>query len=315
MRKNYGLLLLLISILTNTVTAQNTILDTKYPLQKPLSGKMVRLYLPSQYVDIRPTDIWLPEGYPDGGSYDVLYMHDGQMLFDSVNNWNKQEWNVDETVGKLIRKNKIKNCIVVGIWNIPEKRFADYFPQKVVDNILEPAKSFILEKQFNGQPNADNYLKFLVTELKPFIDNNYSTNTDRESTFIMGSSMGGLISMYAICEYPEAFGGAACLSIHSPLIMPSVIDENTDKFVASKFRDYLLSHLPKVNTRKIYMDYGDQTLDAYYAPYQKKIDEVMVNKGWKFPHWETRFYPGTNHSEQAWSDRLSIPLEFLMGTK
>ena len=127
--------------------------------------------------------------------------------------------------------------------------------------------------------------------------------------------MGGLISLYAICEYPEVFGGAACLSIHSPLIMPNLIDEKTDKFVASKLREYLLSNLPKANTRKIYMDYGDQTLDAYYAPFQKKIDEVMVVKGWKSPYWETKFYPGTNHSEEAWAKRLSIPLEFLMRSK
>ncbi len=313
MKKKQTILLLLIILFINVSFAQENLLKDKFPMQIPKAGKICRIFVPSKYIDMRPVDIWLPDDYPNGAPYDVIYMHDGQMLFDGTTTWNSQEWNVDETVGKLIHTKKIKNCIVVGVWNIPEKRYSDYFPQKVLNKIIEPDLLLTLKNLIKGEPNADNYLKFLVTELKPFIDSNYIIKSGCENTFIMGSSMGGLISLYAMCEYPNVFGGAACLSIHSPLIMPGSVDSAKHKLLVNMFIDYLSFNLPKANTRKIYMDYGDQTLDAYYAPYQQKIDEIMVEKGWKYPYWETKFFPGENHSEEAWSKRLYIPLNFLLG--
>jgi enterochelin esterase-like enzyme len=239
-------------------------------------------------------------------------MHDGQMLFDDTHSWNKQEWQVDETFSSLFEAKRIKQCIVVAIWNIPEKRFAEYFPQKIIDSIREPYKTQILSMQLKGKPNSDNYLRFIVEELKPFIDEKYSTNKDPKSTFIIGSSMGGLISVYALCEYPDVFGGAACLSIHSPIIMFELINESTDVEVASKFRQYLNRSLPKRNTRKIYFDYGNLTGDTFYKPYQDKIDDIMRQNGYDGAHWQTRYFEGESHSESSWAKRLEIPLLFLL---
>jgi enterochelin esterase-like enzyme len=208
--------------------------------------------------------------------------------------------------------NEIRDCIIVAIWNIPEKRFADYFPEKIIQHIPEPTRTEILTKQIKGIPGADNYLKFIVTELKPFIDNNYSTQNDVNNTFIIGSSMGGLISAYAVCEYPSVFGGAACLSIHSPLVAFELINDKTNEDVASKFRDYLAENLPPANTRKFYFDYGDQTGDSLYRPYQTGIDQVMKQKGYSEKYWETKFFPGENHSEKSWAKRLYIPILFLV---
>lgn len=260
----------------------------------------------------RNIDIWLPNDYGKSKKYAVVYMHDGQMLFDATQTWNKTAWEADEMMQKLTAENKLKNCIIVAIWNIPEQRYADYFPQKVLENIAEPLKSKILTQQIKVKPNADNYLKFLVTELKPYIDTHFSTKKNAKNTFLMGSSMGGLISIYGLCEYPKVFGGAACLSIHSPLLKSDLIDENTDQNAASKFRNYLVAHLPKANSKKIYFDYGDQTLDALYKPFQIKIDEIMQQKKWKSPYWETHFFAGENHSENAWAKRLDIPFLFLL---
>ena len=189
-------------------------------------GKIIRYEnFRSGYVDSRNVDVWLPDGYSPENKYAVLYMHDGQMLFDSTHTWNHQEWGVDETMTKLKKEGRIKDCIVVAVWNIPEKRFAEYFPQKIIDSIPEPTRNKILSKQLKVTPRADNYLKFLVRELKPFIDSSYSTHRDPVNTCIMGSSMGGLISIYALCEYPGVFGGAACLSIHTPLSSFELPDE------------------------------------------------------------------------------------------
>lgn len=267
---------------------------------------------PSKFVAARNVDVWLPEGYSAEKKYAVLYMHDGQMLFDSTNNWNHQEWGVDETITKLTNGKKIRNVLVVAIWNIPALRFAEYFPQKVFERMKEPTKTTIAEKQLKGNPQADNYLKFLVTEVKPFVDSAFSTLKDVNNTFIMGSSMGGLISAYALCEYPNVFGGAACLSIHTPLVAFELIDSATDAQAASVFRQYLNEHLPKANSRKIYFDYGDQTGDAFYKPYQQKIDDLMKKKGYDSQHWQTKFFAGEAHSEASWRKRLDIPLLFLL---
>jgi predicted alpha/beta superfamily hydrolase len=266
----------------------------------------------TELVEPRNIDIWLPENYNPSSKYDVVYMHDGQMLFDSAQTWNKTAWDADDTFGKLLQEGEIRDCIIVGIWNVPERRYADYFPQKIIDSIPEPTRTAILEKQINGEPTADNYLKFLVTELKPHIDSNYSTKPGVDNTFMIGSSMGGLISIYALCEYPEVFGGVACLSTHSPLASYELIDENTDKEVASKFRDYLEKNLPKANTRKIYFDYGNLTGDSFYEPYQTKIDDIMIRKGYTSSYWQTLYFEGESHSETSWAKRLPTPVIFLL---
>jgi enterochelin esterase-like enzyme len=263
-------------------------------------------------VEPRNIDIWLPENFDKTKRYAVVYMHDGQMLFDSSKTWNKTAWDADDTFGQLLLDKKIKDCIIVAIWNVPEKRFADYFPEKIIDSIPEPTKTKILNQQLNGEPSADEYLQFIVNELKPYIDNNYPTKPAAESTFMIGSSMGGLISIYALCEYPNTFGGVACLSIHSPLASFELIDENTDKEVASKFRGYLDKNLPKATTKKIYFDYGNLTGDSFYEPYQSKIDEVMINKGYNSTSWQTLYFEGESHTETSWAKRLSIPVSFLL---
>ena len=84
----------------------------------------------SNYVDSRNVDVWLPDGYSNTQKYAVLYMHDGNMLYDAATTWNKQSWEVDEVAGKLIQEGKTKPFIVVGIWNNGQKRHPEYFPQK-----------------------------------------------------------------------------------------------------------------------------------------------------------------------------------------
>lgn len=130
----------------------------------------------------------------------------------------------------------------------------------------------------------------MVEEVKPFIDKKYSTNKSVEHTFVMGSSMGGLISLYALCEYPEVFGGAACMSTHVPMILSNELSKEKADQWSEAFRNYLDKNLPKANSRMIYMDRGDATLDAYYPPYQDKLDSLMARKGWKTPMWISKVF-------------------------
>ncbi len=270
---------------------------------------------PSRYVTARNVEVWLPDGYSKNEKYAVLYMHDGQMLFDSSITWTRQEWGADETMGRLLKEQKIKNCIIVGIWNSGIGRWPDYFPQKPFEMLPQQVQdSLYFSSKNNGTSlfsgkkiQSDQYLRFIVSELKPFIDSNFSVYTDLENTFISGSSMGGLISLYAICEYPEVFGGAACLSTH----WPGTFSMDHNPIPAMVFR-YLKKKLPSPLSHRIYFDYGDKTLDSLYPPLQKKADEIMKERGYTSKNWSTRFFPGEDHSEMAWKKRLDTPLLFLL---
>ncbi|MDV7188563.1 alpha/beta hydrolase-fold protein [Lutibacter sp. TH_r2] len=282
---------------------------------KLTSGTIKRIdTFPSKYVRPRTVDVWLPEDYSENEKYAVLYMHDGQMLFDAETTWNKQEWKVDEIVGGLIAEGKIKNTIVVAIWNHADIRHSDYYPQKPFEAIPQKIKDSVASyaKTQNkylasNKMDSDNYLKFIVEEVKPVIDANFSVKTDVENTFVSGSSMGGLISMYAICEYPEVFGGAACLSTHWIGFVPF---ENNP--IPETFFSYLEQNLPSPKTHKIYFDYGTRTLDKFYLPYQHRVDEILKSKGYDEKNSRNLKFEGHDHSENSWNQRFQIPVEFLL---
>ncbi|MFN3755330.1 MAG: alpha/beta hydrolase [Flavobacterium sp.] len=278
-------------------------------------GKLVHHEnFPSKFIPSRTISVWLPKDYQLNKKYAVLYMHDGQMLFDASITWNQQEWGVDKAMDSLLSQNKIRNTIVVGIWNIPQRRHQEYFPQKPFENLDKAEKEFVHQSlksagrtQETFQPVSDEYLKFIVTELKPFIDSNYATLTNRDNTFVAGSSMGGLISLYALCEYPEIFGGAACLSTH----WPGIFDVENNP-IPKAFNHYLKKNLPKPGNHKMYFDYGTETLDALYPPLQKEVDKILTVLGYTGNHWKTLEFKGADHSEKAWKSRLQIPLFFIL---
>lgn len=269
----------------------------------------------SQFVTPRTIDVWLPEDYSTTKKYAVLYMHDGQMLYDATQTWNKQAWEVDEVLAKLHAENKIQDIIVVGIWNGGATRHSDYFPQKAFELLSKKQQDSIYSlerspgvKYFNTKVASDNYLKFMVQELKPLIDGKYAVHTSKEHTFVAGSSMGGLISIYAICEYPSVFGGAACISTHWPGIFQ--VENNP---IPTAFYRYLEKHLPNPKEHRIYFDFGTATLDALYEPLQREVDAIMLQKGYNVNNWLTKKFEGENHSEMAWQKRLHFPFVFLFG--
>ena len=276
-------------------------------------GKVVVIEkFPSKWVAPRPVRIWLPTGYDSTRRYAVLYMHDGQMLFDSSMTWNQIAWEVDETVDQLMKNKSIRNVIVVGIDNNGLYRSAEYFPEATLPQLPEAIRSRVVHEWLQDRPMSDAFLRFITTELKPYIDSTYATLPDRSNTFIMGSSMGGLISLYAICMYPDIFGGAGCISTHWPMLNPVSEEEVLLREVPGAFLSILPSMLPDPATHKIYFDHGTLSLDSLYGPYQKQMDAIMASKGYGPAHWVTHVFEGTGHSEVDWGKRLSIPLEFLL---
>jgi predicted alpha/beta superfamily hydrolase len=266
-----------------------------------VTGTLLRYEsFPSRLVASRKVDVWLPPGYDRDTArrFPVLYAHDGQNLFEPATSFGGGEWGLDETLTRLVAEGRVRPAIVVGVWNT-SKRYQEYMPQKAVpggridglDGLPVIARGEIL---------SDAYLRFLVTELKPFVDSRYRTRPDRDGTLVMGSSMGGLVSAYAISEYPQVFGAAACLSTHWPAGDGVAID-------------YLEGHLPDPRTHRIYFDRGTRTLDALYGPFQDRMDEVMRRSGWTPDgNWVTRTFEGADHSEASWSQRAEVPLVFLL---
>lgn len=269
----------------------------------------------SNFTDPRRVVVWLPPGYSDRGrKYAVLYMHDGQNLFDKATAGYGMEWEVDEHLSRLIAEHKVRPTIVVGIWNTP-KRLQEYVPSKAFQG-LPPSYQSKVRALYGGDPLSDGYLKFIVGELRPVIDRRFNVKTDRADTFIMGSSMGSLISLYAIDEYPSIFGGAGMMSTHWPLFMKpdgqSVSNEEYE-VVSSAFEHYLAPALPDPATHKLYFDHGSETLDAIYARYQDRVDRVVASRGYaRGRNWLSLSFPGQKHNEISWASRLDTPLEFLL---
>lgn len=259
----------------------------------------------SKHITPRNVTVWLPEGYQVGEPCDVLYMHDGQMLFDAAVTWNHQEWQVDEVMGRLIAEGKVRRCIVVGVDNT-RNRLNDYFPSRCYEKVPEGERAGVDVSQYKG----DEYLRFLVEEVKPFIDNRYKPLTTREHTFVMGSSMGGLISLYALCNYPEVFGGAACMSTH--LSMNFFDPKFKSELWAEGLRDYVKEHLPSANSALLYMDGGTVELDDTYRPYQNKLNAVISGLGWDSAHFVYYLFEGHKHMETFWAERLDQPFVFLL---
>ena len=264
---------------------------------------------PSRYVKPRHVDVWLPAGYPQPGTrYAVLYMQDGQNLFDPAKASYGMAWEVDSTLARLAERQEIRPCIVVGVWST-DRRFAEYTPARPY-YALPQARRDRLAQERPGLPLSDEYLKFLVKELKPYVDRHFQTSPRRADTFVAGSSMGGLISLYAALEYPRVFAGAACFSTHWPLSLK----ENAPGFTTA-MRDYLARKLPRRRRPKLYFDYGSATLDAWYAPHQLRIDNQLRAQGYDSTTWRTRSFPGAPHNEAAWKKRTAEPLTFLLGPR
>lgn len=254
----------------------------------------------SKFVAAREIDVWLPPGYDADQAvrFPVIYMHDGQNIFEAGTAFGGSSWEVRQAVERLISAGKIRGAIVVGVWNT-KKRFEEYMPQKAVSG-ADVTHYAGKPKVSAANLRSDAYLRFLVEEVKPFVDSAYRTESEAAHTFVMGSSMGGLISAYALVEYPNVFGGAGCVSTHWPAGDGCVID-------------YVAQHLPTPGTHKLYFDHGTATLDAQYEPYQVRMDAVMKAAGYTAGRdWITRKFEGAEHSEKSWRERVEVPLRFLL---
>lgn len=259
------------------------------------------IYSPELERDVT-IEVLLPEDYNQANRYPVIYMHDGQNLVDPQSNWNNQAWKMDDAVARL---DSIKP-IIVGIFSVPQTRVGDLMPTEVIEMINPQVVNAEFAKFGNIEIKGDKYVDFLANTLKSEIDAHYSTLAEPKATSVMGSSMGGLASLYAMSRHPETFGAAACLSTH-------VIGTfSPNEIFPTALAAYLLAKLPIDGNHKIYFDTGDQTIDASYVPYFNRIMEMITQMGMSDDVFMYKTFPGAAHEEDSWSKRVDIPLEFIL---
>ena len=261
--------------------------------------------------------VWLPPEYDKakGKRFPVLYMHDGQNLFDKDLTLYNQEWGMDEAIPRMVRQGDLRSWMVVGVQS-PKARYVGLFPQKIFPLLSADFQKRVTGIEINepkGELAGDAYLAFLVETVKRRVDREFRTLQGPEDTAVMGSSMGGLMAFYSMAERPDIFGQAAAVSMHIPLAGVER-GENHQKWAAEAadaFRHYLATSNMTPGRNRLYIDHGTATLDEAYAPYSKTLIPMLDAAGWNGPNFLFRTYAGAEHNETAWSQRVDIPLAFL----
>lgn len=247
--------------------------------------------------------IWLPPGYDRSKRrYGVVYMHDGHNLFElKYSNFNKI-WAADKAMLAAMRRG-IEPRIIVGIWAPGADRYRQYMPSDIYQ-AASPALRAQMDKTAGGQMISDAYLAWLAGPLKGWIDAAYRTKPDRNHTAIIGSSMGGLVSCYAFLRYPATYAQAGCVSSHWPAVDPREVAA-ADPELIRLWDKWFEVRLGQPEGRRLWLDHGTATLDQFYAPYQQVVDRRIAALGWRRGReWQSKVYPGAEHEENAWAERL-----------
>lgn len=243
----------------------------------------------SRFLDSEHTVVvYLPPGYDEDVErrYPVLYMQDGQNLFDAATSFSG-EWRLDEAAEQMIGAGLVSPLIIVGIYNAGAYRIDEYTPTR--------------DSARRAGGNADKYGRMLVDELKPFIDSEYRTLADAANTGIGGSSLGGLVSLYLALKYSGIFWNVAVLS-------PSVWWDN--RFIVRRVR--ALNAAPPL---RVWLSTGTAEGEGVVAG-ARRVRDALVAKGWT--QGESMHYQeieGAGHSESAWADVAPAMLHFLYPAK
>jgi predicted alpha/beta superfamily hydrolase len=239
--------------------------------------------------DTRLLRVWLPPDYDGWGAdrYPILYLNDGQNLFDPATAFAGVHWQVGETAARLIAEQKIRPLIIVGIDNT-KNRASEYIPYRSRDPRVVNAKGKC-------------YPEFLQREVMPLIEGRYSVLRGPENTGLGGSSLGGLITLYTQLASPGVFGRAL---IESPSLFVAnrkILDESR------RFRDWPALTYLGVGTREL----GDAEKDAKVVADVRELETIMRAAGLDEQRLKVHIAEGATHSETAWAARFPEALEFL----
>ncbi|CAM2009166.1 alpha/beta hydrolase [Acanthopleuribacter pedis] len=263
----------------------NDVVDI-YPFFFSNQGRLVNVtsFYSSTLGNVRGVRVYLPPSYDENllKSYPVVYCHDGQNLFEAATAFGGREWRLDETSDALVMQGVIQEAIYVGIDNTGASRLPEYTPTA--------------DPNYGGG-DGDLYLDFIENEVVPWIENSLRTRAGANTRFLMGSSLGGLISFYGSWTRSDVFGSAACLS-------SSFWWDNQN----------LLGEVQQWNgatpAARFYVDGGSLESAGQSAA---DMRDALVQLG--FVEGDNVAYfldQGAGHNEAAWAARLDRPLRFLL---
>jgi len=245
--------------------------------------------------DNHRVDVWAPKTIT--ATTPILIMHDGKNLFDESDSFTGKTWEVLTALREEVRG---PQPVVIALWGLSDiSRFRELAPQAVLDNhpeILDqlPQKYQDSERESLG----DAYVSLMADAIIPFVLDRHQITHDPDRTAVMGASMGGLMSLYAMSKRPEVFGTAICFSTHWPFGGDTMVQELTDL-------------LPEGGDHRIWTDTGTIELDENYAPFHKAALEKIKAKGYLAPDSLVgATYPNTGHHESYWSRRVAEALNW-----
>ena len=253
----------------HTTTSNVKILSENFNIPQLKTTRKIWIYLPPDYETSKK-------------KYPVIYMHDGQNLFDEFSSFSG-EWSVDETLNELYKETGT-SAIVIGIDNGGDKRLAEYSPWN--------------NEKYKTIGEGDLYVEFLAKTLKPYIDKTYRTEKQASKTLIIGSSMGGLISLYASAKHPTVFGKAG---IFSPAFW----------FVSKDLNKYLNLNKNNIKNSKFYFVAGKNE-DETMAPEIENIEKLLLNKSVPEKNIVVKIDEDGTHTESYWKRELKASLIWLL---
>jgi len=257
-------------------------LDQINVVSDPVTGRLVdsEIFQCHSLTHKRPVQVWLPENYDEGGKpCAVIYMHDGQNLFEPAKAFAGVDWKVDETVSRLLKTGEMRQCIVVGIPNSPDRM-----------------------KELNlYTPAGKAYAEFIVNEVKPWVEKNFNVSGQACDNALIGSSMGGLMSFQMLFAYDKIFSLAGCLSTAF------------QKTNGQIFNQFARHHLRATDAR-LYLDAGEfePPIARAYFDMMKLLKEHGFIEGHNLMGY---YEEQATHCEARWAGRLPVALRFLLGKK
>lgn len=259
--------------------------------QRLAGGKLERFEFDEHIVDV-----WVPKDL--NPKTPVLVMHDGRNIFDEQDSFSGTTWGVIPAI-----KNELRSPapMVIGVWGQSDQtRLRELSPEQIVKVDIEHFWKHVTEpyKTTGTEPFGDSYVSLIADAIVPYLLLRYQVEHSADRTAVMGASMGGLMSMYALGQRPEVFGTAICFSTHWI-------------FGEEKMVEGLVDRLPEAGTHRIWTDTGNIELDQYYPPFHELAAARLRARGYgKTDDLVTSLYPNTGHHESYWARRVAEALNW-----
>ena len=243
----------------------------------------------------RTIDYWAPEG----GSDHVLIAHDGQNIFDRKTATFLYTWKLAQTSIRVARETHKTPPLIIGVFHSstktdPHGRSKDLTPEDPFRAGMKPAHHSTISA---GELRGNSYLQMIFDETVPAIAELTKSTSTPEKTAMIGSSMGGLATLYSAIKHPERFHTALALSPHWTLAGDALVE-------------WMIPQLPRDKQMRVWMSRGTKGLDASYEPFQDRVDLMMEELGWNARRFITKVYHRTAHNERSWASYVDEPLRF-----